>query len=204
MATTTTNYGLTKPGYGDAADIADINENMDAIDDALDAKDRSLATVNDGDTAEANIDEGALIYVRGHSTLADGLYKAAEAITSGTTLTGSILTAISLPEYIQDIKTEILQSIKLFPDPTNILYDKHTSGVTLNYTATEDCYICAWTLDRASVSFKLNNVTIVTTSNAALEPTGYSGACSMFLKSGDKFTSTGSARCIVMGLRSII
>ena len=94
-----------------------------------------------------------------------------------------------------------IANIKLFPDPTNILYDKHGGGVTLNYTATEDCYICAWTLDRAAVSFKLNDVTIVTTSNAALEPTGYSGACSMFLKTGDTFKSTGAARCIVMGLR---
>ena len=32
MATTTTNYGLTKPSYGDNADIAVINSNMDKID----------------------------------------------------------------------------------------------------------------------------------------------------------------------------
>lgn len=92
--------------------------------------------------------------------------------------------------------------LKLFPDPTRILYDKHGAGTTLSYTATENCYIVAWTLDRAAISFKLNNVVIMTTSNAALEPTGYSGACSMFLKTGDKFTTTGAARCVVMGLRS--
>ena len=33
MSTTTTNHGLTKPAYTDAADIADLNENFDAIDD---------------------------------------------------------------------------------------------------------------------------------------------------------------------------
>lgn len=99
------------------------------------------------------------------------------------------------------VLADLITNMKLFPDPTNILYDKHGSGVTLNYTATEDCYICAWTLNTSSVSFKLNDVTIVTTSNAALEPTGYATACSMFLKTGDVFKSTGAARCIVMGLR---
>jgi len=33
MSTTTTNHGLTKPAYTDAADIADLNTNFDAIDD---------------------------------------------------------------------------------------------------------------------------------------------------------------------------
>jgi len=33
MSTTTTNHGLTKPAYTDAADIADLNANFDAIDD---------------------------------------------------------------------------------------------------------------------------------------------------------------------------
>ena len=35
MATTTTNYGLTKPSYGDNADIAVINSNMDKIDSKM-------------------------------------------------------------------------------------------------------------------------------------------------------------------------
>jgi len=33
MSTTTTNHGLTKPAYTDAADIADLNTNFDTIDD---------------------------------------------------------------------------------------------------------------------------------------------------------------------------
>ena len=33
MSTTTTNHGLIKPAYTDAADIADLNSNFDAIDD---------------------------------------------------------------------------------------------------------------------------------------------------------------------------
>lgn len=35
MASTTPYYGLKKPAYGEAADIADINDNMDDIDTAL-------------------------------------------------------------------------------------------------------------------------------------------------------------------------
>lgn len=38
MATNTTNYNLIKPAYEDAADIKDINDNMDTIDGALYAK----------------------------------------------------------------------------------------------------------------------------------------------------------------------
>lgn len=100
MATNTTNYGLIKPGYSDAADIEDINDNMEAIDNALDAKDRSLAVVNTGDTAEANITKGELVYVRGHTTLADGLYQASEAITSGASLSGSNLTSTSVSDQM--------------------------------------------------------------------------------------------------------
>jgi hypothetical protein len=35
MATSTTNFGLTKPAYSDTADISDINDNMEAIDTKL-------------------------------------------------------------------------------------------------------------------------------------------------------------------------
>lgn len=35
MPTTTTNYGLAKPGYDDPVDIEVINRNMDAIDAEL-------------------------------------------------------------------------------------------------------------------------------------------------------------------------
>lgn len=35
MATSTTNYNLSKPSYSDTADIAVINENMDKIDTAI-------------------------------------------------------------------------------------------------------------------------------------------------------------------------
>lgn len=37
MATTTTRLALTKPGYADTVDIADINNNMDTIDESIGA-----------------------------------------------------------------------------------------------------------------------------------------------------------------------
>ena len=40
MATTTTNYGLSKPAYADAADVAVLNSNMDIVD-------RELKSVSD-------------------------------------------------------------------------------------------------------------------------------------------------------------
>lgn len=43
MATLTPNYGFTKPAYDEAADVGVINDNMDAIDTALDATDDNVA-----------------------------------------------------------------------------------------------------------------------------------------------------------------
>lgn len=108
--------------------------------------------------------------------------------------------------YILDARqgkalSDLITNLKIFPDQTNILYDTHTSGAKLSYTATVNCYICAWTLDRANMSFKLNDQVITTTATAAVSPSAYSTAVSFFLKPGDVFVTTGVARCIVMGLR---
>lgn len=45
MATTTTHYGLKKPEYTDAADIEDINGNMDDIDGLIYDLDTKTGTV---------------------------------------------------------------------------------------------------------------------------------------------------------------
>lgn len=42
MASTTPYYGLSKPAYGEAADVAVINGNMDLIDAALKAHDDTI------------------------------------------------------------------------------------------------------------------------------------------------------------------
>ena len=49
MATTTTNLGLTKPAYADAADVAVFNTNMDLIDSAIGGLQTRVST------AETNI-----------------------------------------------------------------------------------------------------------------------------------------------------
>ena len=43
MATYSSNLNLKKPGYSDPADIADINNNMDIIDTAVDNNSGSMA-----------------------------------------------------------------------------------------------------------------------------------------------------------------
>jgi len=117
MATTTTNYGLKKPEYSDTADIADINGNMDDIDASLGAKDGALALVNSGDTASQNIASGKYVYVRGHSTLAEGLYTASSAIASGDTLSGSNLTAAS--DVLNSLKDSSVKKYRIDQTYTN-------------------------------------------------------------------------------------
>lgn len=93
MATTTTNLGLTKPAYSDTADIADINGNMDIIDQAIAGTDNAIAIMANNNTHTA-ITSGQYVYVRGHGTLADGLYQATANIAQNGTLSASNMTAI--------------------------------------------------------------------------------------------------------------
>ena len=96
MATTTTNLGLTKPDYTDAADIAVINTNMDTVDAAITAANTNitatksdLGIVEDGNTATHSITAGQYVIWKGN------LYTASSAIATGTTLSTSNLTAVS-------------------------------------------------------------------------------------------------------------
>lgn len=79
MATTTPNLGLTKPATSDNVDITVINTNMDKIDTAVSGTPNSLAIVSNGNTHTA-ISSGQYVYVRGHSSLSEGLYTATSAI----------------------------------------------------------------------------------------------------------------------------
>lgn len=115
MATQTTNLGLTKPGYDEAADIVPaVNNNMDAIDAVMGAVppntsvqaqitanaqaiaklDESIAIVSNGNT-HAAIAAGQYVYIKGHETLAEGLYTANSAISANATLSNSNVTAVS-------------------------------------------------------------------------------------------------------------
>ena len=134
MATTTTNLGLTKPAYSDTADIADINGNFDALDTMA----GNLFTTNIGNTATASIAKDKQIYVRGHSTLAEGLYKAKAAIASGETLSSSNLEAAdALVDQIGRLMT-----IDIYTDCTTDMYGSvYHNGQQIRILKTEADYI---------------------------------------------------------------
>lgn len=96
MATSTTNLGLQKPDYSDAADIAVLNGNSDKIDSSVNATDGAIAIVSNGNTHPA-IPSGNYVYIRGHGSLSEGLYKNSTSGTIGVnaTLSSSNVSAIS-------------------------------------------------------------------------------------------------------------
>ena len=158
-----------------------------------------LGIVEDGDTASQAIEKDKFVIWKGAS------YFASTDIMQGATLEEDVnLTAI--PDGVINGVVEAVNSkIKLFPDPTRILENHKSSGVAVNYTATEDCYFIGWVIaSDANTTLKLNNVEIMITAYSS--PSGqswtlYSGSASMFLKQGDFLKSTGVMRYIIMGLR---
>lgn len=102
MATSTTNFGLTKPAYSESADVAVINGNMDTVDTVMGVNrnlakgaQAGLAIVADGDT-HAAITAGQYVYVRNNThSLAEGLYVASANVSANGNITGSNMTAVS-------------------------------------------------------------------------------------------------------------
>ena len=110
MATYTSNINLKKPAQSDKIRIADFNTNADNIDAALGAGfgvssapsvNAEINSLADGLAIIANgnvhaaISSGQFVYVRGHGTLANGLYVANKNISANATLTSSDLDADS-------------------------------------------------------------------------------------------------------------
>jgi hypothetical protein len=112
MATSTTNLGLIKPAGTDKIRIAQINSNMDVIDTKMGAVgntplqtqitslgstttaiEQGLAVLATGNTHVA-ITSGQYVFVRNHTTLANGLYKASANIAANAALSTSNLTAV--------------------------------------------------------------------------------------------------------------
>lgn len=92
-----------------------------------------------------------------------------------------------------------IANIKLFPDPTNVLMNKLSSGSAWTYTATEDCYAMVYGTDSSAVKVTLNDVQIMVSPSTSGT---YSASVSLFLKTGDVLKiSSGLARGIVLGLR---
>jgi len=95
MATNTTNFDLVKPAGSDNYDIDSFhNGSMDKIDSALQGLGTGLAIISKNNTHGA-ISSGEYVYVHGHGSLAEGLYKANTNIAANGTLTSSNLTAVS-------------------------------------------------------------------------------------------------------------
>lgn len=92
--TQTTNIGLKKiDGSENWRQIFDYyNDSLDKTDSAVAAMQDGLAIVANGNTHSA-IAKGQFVYVRNHSTLAEGLYKASSAIDTNAALSTSNLTA---------------------------------------------------------------------------------------------------------------
>lgn len=113
MATTTTNLGLIKPAGTDKIRIANINQNMDTLDEkigpvgntslqaqatahanTLSAMESGIAILANGNT-HAAISSGDFVYVKNHGTLAEGMYIATAAIAANGTLSTSNLSSAS-------------------------------------------------------------------------------------------------------------
>ena len=77
----------------------------------------SIAIVIDGDTAPQNITSGQYLFIKNHSTLATGGYHATEAITSGSSITSSNVSADSdgianaINDHIADSETIYTEDI---------------------------------------------------------------------------------------------
>lgn len=121
----TTNLDLVKPAGTDQALISVLNGNSDKIDQFAGETNSSLGSLADGLAIVANgdvhgaISSGQYVYVRNHTTLAEGLYTATSAIAANASLSTSNLTADSdggfnsLSQAIAKLDEEKLQYVKL-------------------------------------------------------------------------------------------
>ncbi len=95
MASTyTTNYGFEKPDPEADINVNPINTDLGLIDTEINNTQKSVAIISKGNTHGA-IASGEYVYVYGHSTLTNGLYKATSAVSANGTLSLSNLSAIS-------------------------------------------------------------------------------------------------------------
>ncbi len=116
MSTTTTNYGLTKAAYGEAADIAVINDNFDIIDTAI-ADAKALSTKTKG-----------LIYLEPTVTTTGVLWTATSSDI--TAYYDGLMVAVLCPENTASGLTLKINSLTA---PT-IVYNA-TSAISSRYSA---------------------------------------------------------------------
>ena len=108
----TANLDLVKPAGTDHALVSVLNQNSDKIDAfagktnaAMASVQDGIAIVADGDT-HAAIASGQFVYVKNHSTLAEGLYRATAAIATDAALSTSNL-AVDASGGMNALKSDI-------------------------------------------------------------------------------------------------
>lgn len=183
MATTTQNLGLIKPAGTDKIRIAQINSNMDTLDAkigpvgstplqtqatnaaaSISAMQSGMAIICNGNT-HAAIAEGQYAYVRNHSSLAEGLYKATAAVAVNATLSTSNLTAVSggglnaLKAMVADLSAVVVS--------WDSNYTPTRSDVAIVYKKGQTCQFIAWNLSFAN---NMTSDTIVGTIPAGYRP----------------------------------
>ena len=142
MATNTSNLNLSKPAYTDPADIAVINDNMDKLDGAVNGVEDGLAIVANGNT-HAAVAAGQFVYVRNHSSLAQGVYKATTAIAANGALSTSNLTADA---------SGGLNALKADIDTLNSKFDIQVINPTMSSAITKGSVSCVVVAGWAFVS----------------------------------------------------
>ena len=88
----TANLNLVLPFQDEPVAVSDVNNNMTVIDAAANALEDGLAIVSNGNTHPA-ITSGQFVYIRNHSTLTEGLYRATANISANGALTSSNVAA---------------------------------------------------------------------------------------------------------------
>ena len=170
--TTTTNLGLVKPDYSEAADIQVLNGNADKIDGACGKYQNALAIVANGNTHGA-ITSGQYVYVRGHSTLAEGLYTAKSAIAVNATLSGANLTAVSggglnkVDAALTDMNTGVDAGTYTYALPGNGFYCALIRKINASGDGTQGLYLIS-----ANASMSRLQVTPVLALGGSMSLTG--------------------------------
>ena len=109
------------------SDVTTVTESLASANQAIANLQDGLAIVANGNT-HAAITSGQFVYVKNHSTLADGLYKATAAIATNGTLSTSNLTADS-SGGLNDLKGQVdsLNS-KLMPSDVSYSFTNYVTG----------------------------------------------------------------------------
>ena len=100
-------------------------------------------------------------------------------------------------------QTEVSGLGYYFPDYSRILDPEgSTANKTLNYTATENCFVSIWGISTANRTVSINDVTVAGSNYITISSTKYySIAFSTLLKAGDVIKTNGNVRYLITGLK---